>query len=190
MMCEEAAHRPQPRNQEEMTQFENFANLLSALRRQNVDVRLDRHGPDEVTVTFLWADQLIEACFEHDDKMWFSHFPKSPALLDAEGVMLLIDDNWRDPPRKGRRDQPDWSGLTDPFARMLAYTRMLDDEGITWRMDSFDGRSASIFLTLVGVRIIARVDHVGMSFAAFIGNEDVFPHEQLQPLVPGLSLDG
>ena len=29
-----------------------------------------------------------------------------------------------------------------------------------------------------------------MTFAAYIGTEAVFPHEELQALVPGLSLDG
>jgi len=188
MMCEEAAHRPTPRNQEEMTPFERFANLLTALRRQKVDFWLDRHGPDEVTVTFSWADQLIEACFETDDEMWFSHFQKSRDPLDAQGVMQMIDDNWRDPPRKVHREQPDWNGVKDPYARMLAFTRMLDDEGITWRMDY--GRSARIFLTLVGLRIVAQFGADGMAFVAYIGNEDVFPHAQLQALVPGLALDG
>jgi hypothetical protein len=71
---------------------------------------------------------------------------------------------------------------------MLAFTRMLDDEGITWRMDY--GRSARIFLTLVGLRIVAQFGADGMAFVAYIGNEDVFPHAQLQALVPGLALDG
>ena len=190
MTCEETPPAPPLRNPEEMTPFERVASLMLALQRQKVPYRLDRHGPDEVTVTFVWGLQLIEACYENGDKMWFSHFPRSPDPLDAEGVMKLIDENWRDPEDRGRRKEPDWSAIPDPFARMLAFTRMLDEEGITWRMDSFDGRCVAIFLTLVGVRVECCTDRDGMTFAAYIGTEDVFPHEDLQALVPGLSLDG
>ncbi len=190
MSCEEAPPAPPSRNPEEMTPFDHFASLMTALQRQKVSYRLDRHGPDEVTVTFVWGLQLIEACYENGDKMWFSHFPRSPDPLDAEGVMKLIDGNWRDEVDRGRRKEPDWSAIADPFARMLAFTRMLDEEGITWRMDSFDGCCVSIFLTLVGVRVEAYTDLEGMTFAAYIGREDVFPHAQLQSLVPGLCLDG
>ena len=190
MTCEEAPPAPPSRSPEEMTPFAAFASLMTALQRQRVPYRLDRHGPDEVTVTFVWGQQLIEACYENGDNMWFSHFPRSPDPLDAEGVMKLIDENWRDPEDRGRRKEPDWSAIPDPFSRMLAFTRMLDDEGITWRMDCFDGRCVSIFLTLVGVRVVAYTDRDGMTFAAYIGTEDVFPHEELQALVPGLSLDG
>ncbi len=190
MTCEEAPPAPPSRNPEPMTPFDHFASLMSALQQQKVPYRLDRHGPDEVTVTFVWGLQLIEACYENGDKMWFSHFPRSPDPLDAEGVMKLIDGNWREPEDRGRRKEPDWSAIADPFSRMLAFTRMLDDEGITWRMDSFDGRCVSIFLTLVSVRVEAYTDRDGMTFAAYIGTEDVFPHIDLQALVPGLRLDG
>jgi len=190
MSCEEAPPAPPLHNPEEMTPFDHFASLMTALQRQKVSYRLDRHGPDEVTVTFVWGLQLIEACYENGDKMWFSHFPRSPDPLDAEGVMKLIDGNWRDEVDRGRRKEPDWSAIADPFARMLAFTRMLDEEGITWRMDSFDGRCVSIFLTLVSVRVEAYTDRDGLTFAAYIGTEDVFPHAQLQALVPGLCLDG
>ena len=190
MTCEEAPPAPPSRNPEGITPFERFASLMTALQRQKVPYRLDRHGPDEVTVTFVWGSQVIEACYENGDKMWFSHFPRSPEPVDAEGVMKLIDGNCRDPEDRGRRKEPDWSAIPDPFARMLAFTRMLDEEGITWRMDSFDGRCISIFLTLVSVRVEAYTDRDGLTFAAYIGTEDVFPHEELQALVPGLSLDG
>jgi len=58
------------------------------------------------------------------------------------------------------------------------------------RFRASDGRCVSIFLTLVGVRVEAYTDRDGMTFAAYIGTEAVFPHEELQALVPGLSLDG
>ena len=58
------------------------------------------------------------------------------------------------------------------------------------RFRASDGRCVSIFLTLVGVRVEAYTDPEGMTFAAFVGTEEVFPHAQLQPLVPGLCLDG
>ena len=190
MTCEEPPPASPLRSPEAMTPFRRFASLMLALQRQKVPYRLDRHRPDEVTVTFVWGLQLIEACYENGDKIWFSRFPRSPEPVDAEGVMKLIDENWRDPEDRRRRKGPDWSAIPDPLARMLAFTRMLDDEGITWRMDSFDGRCVSIFLTLVGVRVEAYRDRDGMTFAAYIGTEDVFPHEELQALVPGLSLDG
>jgi hypothetical protein len=72
---------------------------------------------------------------------------------------------------------------------MLAFTRMLDSEGPTWRMDCFDGRCVRVFLTLIGVRVEAVVDRDGMTFIAYVGTEDVFHHHQLQALVPGLSLE-
>jgi hypothetical protein len=38
--------------------------------------------------------------------------------------------------------------------------------------------------------IEASTSRDGLTFAAYIGTEDVFPHAELQALVPGLRLDG
>ena len=190
MTCAQAPLPPPLRHDDKLTPFERLANLFEALQRQNVSYRLDRHGSEEVTVTFVWGQELIEAYFENGDKIWFSHFPKSPAPLDAEGVMKLIDEYWRDDERRGRRDHPNWAAVVDPFACMIAYTRMLDREGITWRMDSFDGWRVTVFLSLVSVRVEAYADRDGLTFTAYIGSEDVFPLEEMQAMVPGLSLHG
>ena len=95
MTCEDRTPERPSLDLEEPTQFERIANLLSALRRQNVAYRLDRHAPDGLTVTFVWADRLIECCFEDDEgKMWFSHFAKEPEPLAADAVMKIIDEHW------------------------------------------------------------------------------------------------
>ena len=187
MTCKGLAPEPQAQTSGEMTQFDRLMQLLGALRRQNVPCRLDRHAPDEVTVTFVWADQMVEYYFDEDGGWrWFSHFQRAPEVLDADGVMQLIDDCWRDV--KGVVQDVAWAKVADPFARMLAFTRMLNAEGITWRMDTFDGKTVRFFMTLVGARLEACADADGLTFTAYMGSEEVLRHEELAALVPGLSL--
>ena len=171
-----------------MTTLNRLFHLISTFRRNHVSFRLDRYEPEGLTVTFVWADHLIEVA-HYEDKILFSKFALDPRQFDDPGLLDLIAQHWGDGTGQSPVKKREWLGIEDPFSRMFAFLEMLDDEGITWRMDAFDDRSITIFFTLVSVRVEAVVGTSGMAFRAFIGSEDVFPETDLAAVTPGLQLD-
>ena len=170
-----------------MSSLDRLFKLLSALESNNIPNRLDRHGPDEVTVTFVWQDRLIEA--EYDaDSMWFSHFRKDPKLIDANALMALLAERWRDEPDAPTSSSPVWLKTSEPLARLMAFTEMLDEKKIKWRLDSFSANQISVFFTVIDARVEANMDRAGLTFTVFDGSEDVFPEKDLPVLAPGLNL--
>ena len=170
-----------------MKTLHRLLDLIATLRRNQVDYRLDRYAPDGTTLTFVWADHLIEVA-HYEDKVLFSKFPQDPLKFDELGILNLIAEYWREGTAQVSVKNKEWLKINDPFARFLAFVTMLDEEGITWRLDAFDDQPLTIFFTLVAVRVEAFVGTSGMTFRVFIGSEDVFPEKELAALTPGLQL--
>ena len=170
-----------------MSSLDRLFKLLSALESKNIPNRLDRHGPNEVTVTFIWQDHLIEA--EYDaDSMWFAHFRKAPNLIDATALMAFLAERWHDETDAPTSSSPVWLNTSEPFEQLMAFTGMLDGKKITWRLDSLAPKRISVFFTVIDARVEANLDRAGLTFTVYDGSEDVFPEKDLPAVAPGLQL--
>ena len=170
-----------------MSSLDRLFKLLSALESKNIPNRLDRHGPNELTVTFIWQDHLIEA--EYDaDSMWFAHFRKDPNLIDATALMTFLAERWHDEPGAPTSSSSVWLNTSEPFARLMAFTGMLDEKKITWRLDSLAANRISVFFTVIDARVEANLGRAGLTFTVYDGSEDVFPEKDLPVFAPGLQL--